>query len=145
GSNDLSILLGQGSGTSWTLIPGPRLNAGHGPTSTVVKDVNGAGMPDILVSDGRSNDVRLLQGCGGGFCNDVNPPVFQTGSDPVQVVVGNFMGQPGHLDLVTVNAASNDLSFFPDVTSSIVVAQGSTVVAQGSVFQGQSIPSGGVL
>ena len=145
GSNDLSILLGKGSGASWTLVAGPRLKAGGGPTSTVVTNLNGDGIPDILVSDGQSNDVRFLQGLGGGFFNDVNPPVFQTGSDPVQVMIGSFMGQRAGLDLVTVNAASNDLTFFPDINSSAFIAQGGTVVAHGGDFVGQSIPSGGVL
>ena len=64
GSNDVSILLGQGQGQDWTLTPGPRLKAGSGPTATVVRDVNGDSVPDVLVSDSQSNDVRVLRGVG---------------------------------------------------------------------------------
>ena len=39
--------------------------------------------------------------------------IYQTGKDPEQVIVGQFSGATG-LDLVTVNAGSNDLSFFAD-------------------------------
>ena len=38
---------------------------------------------------------------------------------PGQVFVGNFTGQPGQLDLVTVNAGSNDLSFFPNINGDV--------------------------
>ena len=36
GSNDVSILLGQGSGASWTLIPGPRIKTQGGPDALAV-------------------------------------------------------------------------------------------------------------
>src|SRR5262249_1266714 len=65
GSNDISILFGHGQGESWTLMPGPRLRAGLGPTATVVQDVNGDGLLDILVANSASNNVFLLPGVGG--------------------------------------------------------------------------------
>jgi hypothetical protein len=134
--------LGQGTGSSWTLRPGPRLKTGSGPVSTVVSDVNGDNVPDILVTDSQSNDVRYLQGLGGGFFNDVNPPIFQTGSDPGPLLVGNFASATGQPSLVTVNAGSNDLSFFPDITSDVLPQEGGSV-AHGGVFVGQSLASGG--
>jgi hypothetical protein len=142
GSNDLSILLGQGTGPSWTLTPGPRLQTGSGPVSTVVRDVNGDHIPDILVSDSQANDVRFLQGLGRGFFNDVNPPIFQTANDPGPLLVGNFAGPAGQASLVTLNAGSNDLSFFPNIASDVLPAPGNAV-AHGGVFVGQSIASGG--
>jgi len=41
----------------------------------------------------------------------LRPP---TGIDPGSVLVGNFTGQPGQLDMVTVNAGSNDLTQYPE-------------------------------
>ena len=76
GSNDVSILLNQPQGNSITFTPGPRLKAGYGPVSTVVKDVTGDGIPDVLVSNSQSNNVMLLPGVGGGFFNDQNPSVI---------------------------------------------------------------------
>ncbi len=75
------------------------------------QDVNGDGIPDILVANSQSNDVYLLPGVGRGFFNDKSPVIYQTGIDPVQLFVGNFDTRLG-LDLVTINAGSSDLSFF---------------------------------
>ena len=76
GSNDVSILLNQKQGNTITFTPGPRLKAGSGPVSTVVQDVTGDGIPDVLVSNSQSNNVMLLPGVGGGFFNDQNPNVI---------------------------------------------------------------------
>ena len=76
GSNDVSILLNQSQGNSITFTPGPRLKVGSGPVSTVVKDVTGDGIPDVLVSNSQSNNVMLLPGVGGGFFKDQNPRVI---------------------------------------------------------------------
>ena len=96
----------------------------------MVEDVNGDGIPDLLVSDSGSNQVRLLPGVGGGFFNDQDPTIFHVGTTPGPLFVGNFTGNPGQLDLVTVNAGSNDLSLVADINGGNAVAQ--------------SIPSGGV-
>jgi hypothetical protein len=115
GSNDVSILLGQGQGGAWTLVPGPRLRAGAAPVATVVEDVSGHGVPDILVANSGSDNVSLLPGLGNGFFDDRPEAVqtFATGSDPQQVLVGHFLN-PSELDLLTVNAGSNNLTLFPD-------------------------------
>ena len=113
GSNDVSILLSQKQGNSLTFIPGPRLKAGSGPVSTVVKDINGDGIPDVLVSNSRSNNVILLPGVGGGFFNDQNPRVFPVGNSPGPIFFVNFDGSPG---LLTVNSGSNDLTLYSDFT-----------------------------
>ncbi len=116
GSNDVSVLLGQGQGADWTLTPGPRLRAGSGPVATVVRDVTGDGIPDIVVSNSQSNRVSVLPGVGGGFFNDQTPRTFATGETPGPIFVGNFDGSSG-LDLVTLNAGSNNLTFFSDFMS----------------------------
>jgi large repetitive protein len=123
GSNDVTVLLGQGQGADWTLTPGPRLRAGSGPVSTVVQDVTGDGIPDLLVTNSQSNNVSLLPGLGGGFFSDLNPLLFATGSAPQQAFVGEFDGRPG-LDLVTVNAGSNDLTFFSGFGPGRAIASG---------------------
>src|SRR5262249_42400447 len=123
GSNDATVLLGQGTGAAWTLTSGPRLRAGAGPVQSAVEDVTGDGIPDILIANSQSNNVSLLRGLGGGFFNDQSPIVFPTGIDPRQVFAGNFDGQPG-IDLVTVNAGSNDLSFFSNLGAGRNMAAG---------------------
>ena len=120
GSNDVSILLNQPQGNSLTFTPGPRLKAGSGPVSTVVQDVTGDGIPDVLVSNSQSNNVMLLPGVGGGFFNDQNPRVFPVGISPGPVFVGNFDGSPG---LLTVNSGSNDLTLISDFMGSSPVTR----------------------
>jgi hypothetical protein len=120
GSNDVSVLLGERRPDgSWTLTPGPRLDAhGVGPDSTAVRFVpdprGGPALPQILVANGGSNDVVEVPGVGNGFFDDRAQSVrtFSTGQDPRQVLVGNFIN-PNELDLVTINSGSNDLTFFP--------------------------------
>src|SRR5205814_2274159 len=72
GSNDVSIFLGQEQGNAltgltWTLSYRPRQRSGGlGPTSIAVVDVPDAGKsgPDLVVSNGQSNDVAVLAGRG---------------------------------------------------------------------------------
>ena len=92
----------------------------------MVGDFTGGAYPDILVTNSGSNDVTLLPGVGQGFFNDQNPRVYPVGSDPVTSFVGNFNGQP---DLVTVNAASNDLTMISDFAGQDAVA--STIASGG--------------
>jgi hypothetical protein len=137
GSNDVSILFGHGRGAAWTLEFGPRLQAGIGPDAVAVQDVYGNGIPDILVANSGSNDVYLLRGLGRGFFDDKNPVTFQTGVDPVFVYVGHFDAQGG-LDLVTVNAGSDDLSVFAGFGAGRTVSLGGAApaAAVASEFRG---------
>ena len=125
GSNDVSILLNEATADGgFTFVPGPRLQAGVGPTSTVVQDVTGDGIPDLLVSDSGSNQVRLLPGVGNGFFIDSGPQVktftLPAGSDPVQIMVGTFLPNQGP-EILTVNRGSNDVTVISDFTSSTPV------------------------
>jgi hypothetical protein len=117
GSNDVAILLNQqtASGAGFTFTNGPRLKAGLGPTSTVVEYSNG--FPNILASDGGSNLVTMIPGVGNGFFNDQNSRTFPVGSDPGQILVGNFLPGQG-TEILTVNRGSNDVTVISDFTSS---------------------------
>jgi len=121
GSNDVSILLNVATADGgFTFVPGPRLQAGLGPTSTVVEDGPGNVFPDLLVSASGSNDVRLLPGVGNGFFIDSGPQVktftLPAGSNPVQVMVGTFLPNQGP-EILTVNRGSNDVTVISDFTS----------------------------
>ncbi len=124
GSNDVSVLNGQGSGNDWTFSTSPlRFKAGFGPSSSAVKDVFGNGNLDLVVTDSQSNQVRILPGLANGFFNDANPIVFNTGTDPGAVFVGNFSGVSGQVDLITVNAGSNDLTLISGINGANPVTQ----------------------
>jgi hypothetical protein len=96
-------------GNSFTFEPGPRLQTGVGPVATVVADVLGNGVPDLLVANSGSNNVWLLPGIGNGFFNDQTPTIYPVGTNPGALFVGQFMGGSGQ-DLVTVNSGSNDVT-----------------------------------
>lgn len=116
GSNDVTILLGQGSGAAWSLAPGPRLNSGGlGPVATVLQDVTGSGIPDLLISNSESNTVVQLHGVGNGFFDDTHPVTYAVGEEPGPLFVGNF--GKGGLDLVTVNARSSDITLIANFTT----------------------------
>ena len=119
GSNDVTVLLNQATADGFTFVPGPRLNLktatqqGIGPVATAIVPSSTGGPPSLAVSVSGSNQVWLIPGVGGGFFNDQNPTIFSVGSQPGPLFVGNFT-RPGQLDLVTVNAGSNDLTLIPD-------------------------------
>jgi hypothetical protein len=115
GSNDVTVLRNEPTADGgFTFVPSERLQGGFGPTSTAVQYVNS--MPEILVSDGGSNQVTLLPSVGHGLFNDQNPRTFPVGRDPTQVLVGNFLPNQG-LEILTVNTGSNDVTVISDVTS----------------------------
>jgi hypothetical protein len=121
GSNDLTILLNQSHGGDISFRQGESLlKAGYGPVATVVQDVLGNGLPDILVSNSGSNNVMLLPGIGGGFFNDTSPQTFTVGNDPGPLFVEPFDGK---LDLVTVNAGSNDITLISNFLGADAVTE----------------------
>ena len=63
----MSILLGQGSGSSWTLVPGPRIKTDAGPVAVAVGNILGTGQLDLAVANQQANNVQVFPGVGGGF------------------------------------------------------------------------------
>jgi hypothetical protein len=121
GSNDVSLLINTPTpGGGFTFTPGPRLQGGQGPTSTAVTNVPGNSFPDILVSDGNSNQVTLLPGVGNGFFNDQNPRTYSVGSDPGPIMIGTFLPGQGP-EILTVNRGSNDVTVISDFLSNTPV------------------------
>ena len=70
GSNDVSVLLGQGSGSSWTMIPGPRIQTDAGPVALAVGNLTGSTQADLAVANSGADNVQVFPGVGGGFFND---------------------------------------------------------------------------
>ncbi len=130
GSNDATVLLGQGQGDSWTLAPGPRLQTGGlSPLATSVLDVTGPGnapdgLPDLLVSNSASQSLALLPAVGQGFFNDRTPTVTPLPSAPGPIVP--LPSTPG--GGVVLNPDADTVRFIPDFRNP---------------SQAMSIPSGG--
>ena len=123
GSNDVSILINEpGPHGEPTFVPGPLLAAGVGPVATAVMTPTGQATPDLLVADSGSNQVLLLQGLGNGFFNDQSPTAYSVGTNPTQLLLGNFTAGSG-LDLVTVNSGSDNLTLISGLGTSSPVSQ----------------------
>ncbi len=125
GSNEVSILLNEPTANGgFALVAGPRFQAGPGPTSAVVTNVPGNAYPDLLVTDGGTDQVRVLPGVGNGFFVDSGPQVktfnLPPGSDPVQVMVGSFLPHQGP-EIATVNRGANDITVISDFTTATPV------------------------
>jgi hypothetical protein len=104
GSNNVSVLLGNGNGTFGAAA---NFAVGTNPTGLVLLDLNQDGKPDIAVSNGGSNTISVLLGNGNGtFKAAVN---FSVGHNPVAIGVQD-VNRDGKPDLVTANKGSNNLS-----------------------------------
>ncbi len=116
GSDQVRFLMGQGQGADWTMTGGGSipLPARSDPIGTALVDVNHDGSPDLFVCNSGTGEVMLFDGLGDGRFDTSSPRTFAVGTDPDAMFVGRFDRRPG-LDLVTLNAGSNDLSFVSGV------------------------------
>jgi len=97
----VSVMLGNGNGTFATHVD---YATGSGPISVVSADVNGDGIPDLLLANFYSNTVSVLLGNGDGTFRPHAD--YATGSGPIAIAVGDFNGD-GKVDLaVTIDAVS---------------------------------------
>ena len=102
GSDDVSILLGNGNGTFVT--PAVNFGAGDGPWSVAVGDFNNDTIQDLAVANALSDNVSILLGNGNGTF--VTPAVnFGVGDQPFSVAVGDFNNDTIQ-DLAVANALS---------------------------------------
>ena len=96
GSNDVSVLFGSyDAAGDWVGTPGPRLKSGgDGPIAVTVRDLNGDGIPDLVVTNGGSGTITMLPGVGQGFFDDQHPQtLFNLGGAVVQPPT--FVGDSG--------------------------------------------------
>src|SRR5271166_2493703 len=104
GSNDVSVLLGNGDGTFQNQ---KTYAVGTEPSALVAGHFNRDGRTDLAVANYGSNDVSVLLGNGDGtFQNQVR---YAAGFGPSAIVAGDFNGD-GLTDLAVANYLSNDVS-----------------------------------
>jgi len=123
GSNDISVLLGQGSGSSWSLIPGPRIKTDAGPVAMVVGNLLGGGQTELAVANSQADNVQVFPSVGSGFFNDQPQAIktYSVGQDPAALFLGNFSGLG--LGLATLNAGSNNGTLISNAGSANPVIQ----------------------
>ena len=126
GSNDVSILLGQGSGSNWTLVPGARVSTDAGPVAVAVGNIMGNGKQDLVVANQQADNVQVFPGQGGGFFSQ-NATTYPVGQAPDGLFLGGFSGSG--TQIATLNGGSNSISLINPSTGGVT----------------QTIPTGGVL
>jgi subtilisin-like proprotein convertase family protein len=105
GSNNVSILLGNGAGSFSTTAP--VVNVGTGPVSIAVGDLNNDGKSDLAVANYNNDTVSICRGSGAGTFS-VNGIVF-VGGNPISVKLAEVSGD-GNLDVIVANRSSNNVS-----------------------------------
>jgi uncharacterized delta-60 repeat protein len=104
GSDDVSVLLGNGDGT---FKPALNYPAAGGPHSVAIGDLNGDGTRDLAVADRVSDAVSILLGNGDGtFRSAVS---YDAHRAPWSVAIGD-LNADRKPDLVVANALSDDVS-----------------------------------
>jgi type II secretory pathway component GspD/PulD (secretin) len=112
----ISLLFGDGTGRlnppSKLSVPG-LLVTGHAPTALAAADLNGAtyangqSILDLAVANQNDNTVWVFIGNGNGTFQ--TPSAYATGTAPVYVATGDFVGN-GILDLAVANYTDNTVS-----------------------------------
>ena len=112
GSNNVSVLLGTGTGSFTAAIGSPlSLATGARPSSVAIADVNGDGKADLVVANYGLNSVTVFPGLGTGTTPFVsnNAVSFSLGGTsvkaPESVVVADVNGD-GKPDIITANYGS---------------------------------------
>ncbi len=109
----LSVFVGEGG---WQLRPTAVLQTGLAPSSIQSADLNGDGIPDLVVTMRGENSVWIIPGLGGGRFDLDARRVLPVGPLPMMSFIADFTGNQ-RLDLAVLNAGSNELTLYLDVAS----------------------------
>lgn len=100
-----TIMLGDGRG-AFKATAGSPFPTGDGPSRIAIGDVDGDGIPDVVVSNYTSNNVTVLYGSKGTFTRTATIPV---GKHPEGIALGDLNGD-GKADIVVTNTDDNSIS-----------------------------------
>jgi len=111
-SNDVSILIGDGSGR---FIERSRVKTGARPLGITVGDFNRDGRPDFAVTNGLSDNVQVFVGDGSGGFNLGRE--LKAGAQPRGIATADFDGD-GTLDLAVFEGVQSGILGEDDVAQS---------------------------
>ncbi len=115
GSNNLSILLGAGTGSAWTLKPSQTVAAGVAPVRAQVAPADDdPSATNLLICNSGSSDVDWYNVAATGRVDPQPKRIFQVGTTPMDMLLGRFSHRPD-LDLVTVNPGSASMTYIAGV------------------------------
>jgi hypothetical protein len=103
-SNDVSVLLGNGSG-GFSPAPGSPFPTGAWPSAVVAGDFNADGKTDLAVVNQHAGTATVLLGDGSGGFKPASGSPFPAGSNPEAAAVGDFNGD-GKPDLAIADNGS---------------------------------------
>jgi len=107
GSNDVSVLLGDGVG-GFTTATGSPFSVGISPLSVAVGDIDGDGNADLVTANERSDGLSLLLGDGDGSFTAATESELALGADPGDFAIGDFNSN-GIADIVIPRASRGDV------------------------------------
>ncbi len=122
--NSVSIMRGDGSGTSFTASTFNITN-GSSPTAIIAVDLNADGYLDLVVAESNNNRVDIYKGSSSGTFTLQG--TVATGTTPMSIVAGDFNAD-GKIDLAVANFNSatasvllgnGDLTFQPQATPAV--------------------------
>jgi hypothetical protein len=105
--SNLQIASGELSSPKYAFPSTTYINIGSRPYSGSVGDLNGDGIPDIVVSNPLTNSVSVLLGNGDGTFQ--SPAVYETGGTPLGVTIADF-NSDNVPDLAVVNSTDGTVS-----------------------------------
>ena len=117
GGESLTILLGSGNGTFSSAANSP-VTVGSGPSSVVLGDFNGDGIPDLAVANYGANTVTVLLGNGNGTFT-ATPSNWPTGGGPGFLAAGDFNGD-GLQDLAVASEGSGTVTVLQSAMQSAI-------------------------
>jgi len=117
GDPGLVMLLGKGNGTfsSWSL-PEPAIGSPEFDGAAEA-DLNGDGIPDLLVSNGLTSGIGILLGKGDGTFKA--GPILTLEGDPVPNPAGNLIGDfngDGMPEILTTTGSPVTFGWYPSIT-----------------------------
>jgi hypothetical protein len=109
-NNDVSVLLGNGSGGFTAASASPvSLGTGTAPFAVAVADLNGDGFDDIVVGNYGNSTVTVLKSNGNGTFTALTPVALPSGAGPSYVVTGDFNGD-GKTDVIVSDFGTGTLT-----------------------------------